>query len=79
MSMITMPSRRGPDDLSPVDEDPAGLEWTDLQQRLRSELEEDDDDDLFGDDDIAELDDDLDEDDEDELGEDDEFDPELDD
>jgi len=78
MSMITTPSRRGPGDLSSVGEDLVVEAWIDLPNRLRGELDEEDDD-LFGDDDIVELDDDeLGEDDEVELGEDDELDPELD-
>jgi hypothetical protein len=81
MSMITTPSRPGPGELSRVGEDLADDVWTAFPNRLRGEIEEEEEeDDLFGDDDISELDDDeLGEDDELELGEDDELGAELDD
>ncbi len=72
MSMTTTPSGRDRGLLAAADEQLVDDESLDFAERLRSAIEEDDDDDLFGDDDIVELDEDeLGEDDDDELADDD--------
>jgi hypothetical protein len=74
MSMITPPTCSGPNSHPDASDAPAAEPWVLL---LRSELEEDDDD-LYGDDDVSELDEDELEDGADELDDDDDFDSELD-
>jgi len=79
MSTITTPSRPGARDGRGADE-PAADAWTLPPDGTRSELEEEDDDDLYGDDDDdLEFDDEeLDDEDDEELDEDDDFDSDLD-
>jgi hypothetical protein len=74
MSMITLPTRRDARESRPACECSPSQAWLELTPQVRAELEEEDDD-LYGDDDVAELDDD--ELDVDEL-DDDDFDSDLD-